>query len=289
MTRIWAKMPYINYRIAGADAKTFLQGQLTQDIYSITADQCYYGAYCNPQGRMLANLLLSASGDNIILRLHQNQAETIINRLKMFILRVKVTIEPIRDYSIGLNKSAVSYFCETIGISLPKPFASVSQDDFQLLALPNKYYELRTRDMAILSLIQSEFREDFDSIETLRIGGGNFHILPEVRELVQPQQTPLEAWGGISYSKGCYVGQEIIARSKYRGKIRKGLAVATLSGKPKIAIGEKIINDDCEVGTVIEYHQGDNDSICLALMLLEDIGKPCQITDNTAKFTLINT
>ncbi len=287
MKHIWAKMPYLNYRVAGADAKTFLQGQLTQDIKTITDSRCHYGAYCNPQGRMFANFLLSAQGDDVIIRLHQEQADTIINRLKMFTLRSDVSIELIKDYSIGLNQSAATELCQAIGVALPETFASVSQDVFQLMALPNSYYELRTRDMAILSLLQSEFSEDFDGIETLRIGGGNFHILPEVRELVQPQQTPLENWGGISYTKGCYVGQEIIARAKYRGKIRKGLAFAKLGGSPNIAIGEKVIADDFEVGTVMEYHQGDKESICLALMLLEDSEKTCQINGNTAKFSLI--
>ncbi len=287
MTHIWAKMPYLNYRVSGADAKTFLQGQLTQDIKTITDSQCHYGAYCNPQGRMFANFLLSAQGEDVIIRLHQEQADTIINRLKMFTLRSDVSIELIRDYSIGLNQAVATELCSAIGVALPETFSSMSQDVFQLMALPNGYYELRTRDMAILSLLQFEFSEDFDGIETLRIGGGNFHILPEVRELVQPQQTPLENWGGISYTKGCYVGQEIIARAKYRGKVRKGFAVATLDGKPDIAIGEKVIADDFKTGTVIEYHQGDKQSICLALMLLEDIENTCQINGHKAKFTLI--
>lgn len=280
-------MPYLNYRVSGADAKTFLQGQLTQDIHTITDDRCHYGAYCNPQGRMFANLLLSAQGDDVIIRIHQEQADTVINRLKMFTLRSDVSIELIKDYSVGLNQSAATELCSAIGVELPETFSTVSQDVFQLMALPNGYYELRTRDMAILALLQSEFSEDFDAVDTLRIGGGNFHILPEVREVIQPQQTPLEIWGGISYTKGCYVGQEIIARAKYRGKVRKGLAVATIEGSPDIVIGDKVITDDFETGTVIEYHQGENESVCLALMLLEDSEKTCQINGHTAKFTLI--
>ncbi len=285
MKRIWAEMPYINYRVSGDDAKTFLQGQVTQDIYSIKEGSCQYGAYCNPHGRMFANLLLSMIDGNIILRLHKLSAEKIINRLKMFILRSKVTIEPIEHIVTALNKDAVISFCEYLGEQLPEEFSAVTLDNLQLLALPNEYYELKTSDESVLSFIRDTFTKDFNTIESIRLKGGNYHILPDAYELVQPQQTPLEIWGGISYKKGCYVGQEIIARNKYRGKIRKGLAFATIQGAVDIPIGENIIADGYDVGTVIEYNKGEQESICLALMLLEDIGKECQFA-NTKNITL---
>ncbi|PID65470.1 MAG: hypothetical protein CR975_07040 [Gammaproteobacteria bacterium] len=287
MTPVWAKMPYLSYRFSGTDAKTFLQGQLTQDIHRITPVTCHYGAYCNPKGRMLANVLLSAEGNDIIARLHQRQAESVIKRLQLFVLRSQVEITPLRDLNLALNQPAAEVFCHHWGVVLPEPFSALSQDDFHLLALPNDYYELRSRDMAVLSFLQSELAENFAAIERRRIAGGNFHILPETSELLLPQQTPLEAWGGISYNKGCYVGQEIIARNKYRGKVRKGLALAQLADAPCVALGTKIRADDCDVGTVIESHQDSDVTLCLALMLLEDVGNTCQIGDTTAVFTLI--
>lgn len=283
MTNIWAKMPYHSYLFSGQDSKAFLQGQLTQDIDHITQNTCHYGAYCNHQGRMLANTLLSAQEEGIIVRLHQRQAQSTIERFKMFILRSKVAIDLLPDTHLALNQTMAESFCRHVGAVLPKAFTAVQDSGYHLLALPSGYFELRTTDAQLLTWIEQHGQADFAAIEQLRIAGANFHILPETNALILPQQTPLETWGGISYNKGCYVGQEIIARNKYRGTVKKGLATAHLTSAPDVALASPIYNDKRNVGEVIEYHQG----VCLALLLLSAENLACELNNIPTTFTLI--
>lgn len=283
MTSIWAKMPYHSYLFSGQDSKAFLQGQLTQDIDLIKQNTCHYGAYCNHQGRMLANTLLSAQEEGIIVRLHQRQAQSTIERFKMFVLRSKVAIDLLPDTHLALNQAMAESFCRHVGAVLPKAFTAVQDNGYHLLALPSGYFELRTTDAQLLTWIEQHGQADFDAIEKLRIAGANFHILPETNALILPQQTPLETWGGISYNKGCYVGQEIIARNKYRGTVKKGLATANLTSAPHVALATAISADNRNVGEVIEYHQG----VCLALIMLSAEKQTCQLANTQVTFTVI--
>ena len=287
MIKKWAEMPYCSYRFSGADSIAFLQGQLTQDINAITQSTCQYGAYCNHQGGMLANILISSDSDDIILRVHENIADRTMKRLKMFILRAAVNIETVNVKHIGMNKSSADSICRKLDLTLPAVFSASTCEQFKIFALPLGYFELRTADKEILFFIDSAFEKSFDDIEQLRIFSGNFHITPQTIESILPQETPLEEWGSINYTKGCYVGQEIIARSKYRGKVRKGLAVAKIDKDINIDFNKEIFANEKSVGKIIEYHQGKNSMVCLALLMLSTDPSSCLVSDKEISFEFI--
>lgn len=288
MPAIWARMPHQTYRFKGKDAKSFLQGQLTQDINAITPNACHYGAYCNHKGRMYANALLVNDHDDMLIRLHAEQAESVIKRLRMFVLRADVTVDVSEYLHIGMNAAMADSFCQSLSVSVPEPFQTVSKDDVILCALPNGYYEaFLTAESSHLPFFTDEQQND-DAIEALRISGANFHIIPETNEVLLPQQTPLEEWGGISYTKGCYVGQEIIARNKYRGKVRKKLAVAVSEQPIDISINDDVLNDhDKKIGQVIEYRQDGGKTVCLAILGLEYMGQTVSLGNQNVVFHTI--
>ncbi|MBS9777440.1 MAG: folate-binding protein YgfZ [Gammaproteobacteria bacterium] len=286
----WAKMPYHSYRFSGTDNHAFLQGQLTQDISVINKDKCSYGAYCNHQGAMFANFLISRdSKSDIILRIHESQSESVIKRLKMFVLRSAVDIELNSVQHIALNKKAAQIICKSVDLELPKIFCCVRNNDLIVYGLPGEYFELvvdnKNKDF-IIELLSEHNDESLFEIESLRINTGNFHIYPETSELLLPQETPLEKWGAISYTKGCYVGQEIIARSKYRGKIRKGFATSN-NHFSQVALNSEILADDRNVGVVIEVAHEAQNSTCLATLNLSAPIEQCEIGGAKVTFSFV--
>lgn len=276
MTTIWAKMPYRSYRVSGSDAVSFLQGQLTQDIKKLTIERGYYSGYCNPQGRLLACLLLSLDESGaVVMRLHETLAESVIQRLKLFILRSEVSIDIIEQNHIALNKMAATALCEYLGQRLPSIFEQLTLTAMKLFALPNDLFELHTADKKIVDWIHQKFKQNEYDIHQQHLLGGHFHILPKTNEYLLPQQTSLAMWGGISYTKGCYVGQEIIARNKYLGKVKKGFATTTLIGQHEILVGDEITCQKRAVGRVIEVASSEDHCCFLALLSLDKIAETC--------------
>jgi|GEM_PF-4602040 len=291
MIAFCCRLPQSTYRVSGKDAKTFLQGQLSQDIGTISPERCHYGAYCNPKGRMLANFFIfTDNADDILLTLHERQAETAIKRLSMFILRDKVDIKASDASIFGLNRSAAEQLCATPSIALPQPFTSTAittgQFTGQLCALPNDLFLWIADDSSALQT----FTQNPDAIQTLRLMGGHYDVLPETNEKILPQQTPLEAWGSINYEKGCYVGQEIIARNKYRGKVKKNMAIANIakrSSHETIAPGDGIEDEGKTVGEIISCYSGETNSVYQALITIEAISKPCRVNGQTMTFAAV--
>ncbi len=301
-TPLWGFLPVNSYCVSGVDARSFLQGQLTQDIKLIQIDTCQYAAYCNPKGRMLAMLLLYANTpDTIMMRLHQATAATVVKRLQVFVLRSQVKINQQSVRVLGINHSLVTQLCQEKALPLPDVFAALSIAEVTLTMLPNNYAELHIptdspQANKLLSEIQANYHQSNEGIEQLRLRGGHFHILPQTSETVLPQQTPLESWGGINYHKGCYVGQEVISRNKYLGKVNKVLATTTFAGdSPENSPGNSLeptttVYDDNGkvVGKVIECQYAEGKTVCLALIAKGQLAKPCRLHENLVTFTAID-
>lgn len=294
MQKIWAKMPYQSFRFSGTETKSFLQGQLTQDVNAVNTDNCLYAAYCNPKGRMFANLLLTADEleNSINLRLHEAQTASVMARLKMFILRADVTIEALPYSHIAMNLSMANALCDLESVNLPEVFSVVNISVGKLCSLPNGLFELILMDEARLTVIleQLEAVNNEEMIHRLRLQGGHFHVLPATNEVILPQQTPLEPWGGISYTKGCYVGQEIIARNKYLGKVKKGLAFATLASTASIPLCTDVHNSEGKlVGKVLECQMVGEEQLILAVVSLDSLDSACQIEHFNVDFSPVIT
>lgn len=284
MTLFWATMPYQTYQLSGTEAKAFLQGQLTQDINLITDSHCHYGAYCNHKGRMYANLLLFSIAGKLHIRLHQSVAEAVIKRLQLFILRADVRLQPCKYLSRGLSPAAATELCRQFSLNLPEVFGSVQTDGLILCALPNGYYEVHclpgsTADQAITKMTENK-----DALMKTFILGGHFDITEATSEAILPQQTVLESWGGISYTKGCYVGQEIIARTKYRGSVKKKQVVAQLNGNHPVAINDSVQLNDRPVGKIMTVYQGKTAGYYQAVITITHINQCCSINGQPVTF-----
>ncbi len=208
---------YALLRFSGPDAPAFLQGQLTCDVLALKPGSGTYGGYCNPKGRLLATFLLMADDAGFIMMLPAALAEPIRKRLAMYILRSKVQLEDI---------SATQVAC-----SAPGSQASST------LSLPGH------RTLAILPRDQvGDIAADSGAWAAADISAGIPVITLATQEEFVPQMVNLDLIGGLSYSKGCYPGQEIVARTHYLGRLKQRMYRALIKTEA-VAAGQKIYCD----------------------------------------------
>lgn len=183
-------------KISGEDAKSFLQGLITNDVEKAVGEQAVYSAMLTPQGKYLFDFFIYDSGDgSLLVDCEAARKDEFIKKLKMYKLRAKVEIEDLPDWK-------------------------VYADDEQGVADPRLDGVLGKR--LLTSDPQSEDGE-FSEYETVRIE----NVIPDSTDFIPEKsfilQYRFEDLGGVDYQKGCYVGQEVTARTHYKGTIRKSL------------------------------------------------------------------
>lgn len=221
---------------SGADAAAFLQGQLSCDVAALEPGQAGYGSYSTPKGRMLASFLLWRTTDAFCMQLPAPLAEATRKRLAMYVLRSKVRIaEPALVLSgiVGRAAAAAAW-----GPALPAADLRLAAVEAGLLLrLDAERYEFIS-PAPPAGLPAPEGRPvDWDLLE---IRAGIPWVLPGTREQFVPQYANLDLIGGISYSKGCYPGQEIVARTHYLGRLKQRMYRAVLEGADAPAPGDAL-------------------------------------------------
>jgi len=265
-------------RIAGPDAAAFLQGQFTDDVAALRSGEAEYGAWCSPKGRMLANFLIRRSGESIFeLLLPQSLSEAIAKRLRMFVLRSRVTIDDVSGESIRLGVGGPDAG-EAIGIALGAPpaiGAVAALGEALVVTLPGPRYVVTVAadDAARCwdRLVPSCRPAGFAAWQWLTIRAGVPVITPATSDQFVPQAANWDALGGVSFQKGCYAGQEIVARTQYLGRLKERLALAHLDGAPP-APGERLYSSafgEQACGTIVNAAAApDGGSDLLAVLQL---------------------
>jgi folate-binding protein YgfZ len=238
--------PLIDYGLilaTGEDAAAFLHGQLTNDFEHLAAGHAQLAAYCSPKGRMLASFTAwkSATGD-IMLECDNTVLPAVLKRLSMFILRAKCKLADVSaDYRIyGLAGGDVASF----GFA-PSPVwgAQHSDSGLTLVRLPDaaavpRHMLIAPQDVKIDAAPELP-REQW---EWLQVQSAIARITAPTVELFVPQMVNFEAVGGVNFKKGCYPGQEVVARSQYRGTVKRRMFPAHTSGELKA--GQDVFNSE---------------------------------------------
>ena len=223
---------------SGEDAAKFLHTQLTNDIELLTPTEVRLAGYCTAKGRMLASMLAWRDGDTITLQLPQELLPAIQKRLQMFVLRAKVKLSDtsINRVAIGaVGALAATKLAEHAGIALPqKVHAKASQDQQVLMRLPDaagapRYQWVTDVDTAMRvwpGLIQAVPQGSSSQWRRTEIDAGIPMIVAATQEKFVPQMINFELIGGVNFRKGCYPGQEIVARSQYLGKLKRRMLPA---------------------------------------------------------------
>jgi folate-binding protein YgfZ len=213
----------------GADARTFLNGQLTSDVQALAPEHCQYSGYCTPKGRLLATFLLWRREQTFYLQLPAVLREPVQKQIARFILRSKVTAADassawVRFGAAGGN--AGNLLEQILGAVPAVPGAVRQVIDASVIKLPVDRYEI-----AVAASRAGAFEEALvkhglapsrpDLWRRLDICAGVPLITPATQEEFVPQMVNLDLIGGVSFSKGCYPGQEIVARMHYLGRVKQ--------------------------------------------------------------------
>jgi len=243
----------------GEEAATFLQGQLTNDVRSLHADAAQWNGYCSPKGRLLGNFLLWRQGEDYCLQLSGDILPSVLKRLSMFILRAKVQGRDASDESVRLvvaGKQAVAAVGAAMGVVPDAAMRSAACEAGQVVRLGDDKFVLsivRDRAAAVWqALRQSATPVGAPVWDWLRLNAGIPMIVAATQEQFVPQMVNFEVIGGVSFQKGCYPGQEIVARSQYLGKLKRRMFLAHVDAEA--APGDSLYSADIEgqaTGTVV--------------------------------------
>lgn len=270
---------YTLIEASGDDVIEFLQGQFSNDIKLVTEELGQLSAYCNPKGRILANFRIFKRNDHYFLRLHSDIAEATLKRLRMFIMRSKVELQNSSDTlsRIGIAGINATSALSEIFSELPKNTdESLTENELTIIKLAGilPRYEIHGPLEKIKELWEKSQTEGTpvgeNSWNLLTIRAGIPEIVAETVEAFVPQMVNLQAINGLSFTKGCYPGQEVVARMHYLGKLKRRLFICSaetdtlpISGTPIMVHDE----NEQKVGQIVSASWTSKNTIELLAVL----------------------
>lgn len=225
-------------RVTGEEARTFLHSQFTNDLEQVTAHTGQLNSYCSPKGRVLSIFLIFKHDADYFLVLPQDVIEITLRRLVMYKLRTQVDLIDASGQSVlfGVAGPGVEPAFENLGITLPqKVYGCTQENGATLVRLPSE-------NVRILIMADAETAVSLCSQLSEKLPLATFRLwdlhdiscgIPQVTALTSeaftPQMTNLELIDGVSFSKGCYPGQEVVARTHYLGKPNRRMYRANIA------------------------------------------------------------
>lgn len=249
-------------RVEGADARTFLHGQVSADVLALDELRATQASYCTAKGRMLANFVVIRDADALRLVVRSNLAQAFVKRLSMFVLRskVKVTLEAANTALVGLIGARRAQALDAVGVvGVPAPYHGARSNAGALwIGLPGeRALGLIGREelpAAIASLSNRTVPVGEACWDWIDIGQGIVYIDSATQDQLTPHMANLELIGGVSFQKGCYPGQEIVARTQHLGKVKRRVYRAHVAGDQAPRAGEALFSaaqGDQAVGIVL--------------------------------------
>lgn len=277
---------YTLIKVSGDDARTFLQNQLTNDIDALDADQHLLFGYCNPKGRLIGLFRMLRIEDGYLLQCPRDTSDLIVDRLKKYVLRAKVSFEQnIEWVSFGLvGRTLEKHLQDQFGKPAKKPDAFTLHQAVRILRHADHLDETVSvpRYQVIAPLGEAQTLWQIFSQEAsvagsclwrrLDIAAGIPHVDSKNSEAFVPQMLNLDLINGVSFKKGCYPGQEIVARMHYLGNLKQRMFRFSLdksSGATSIQPGDNLVNlEQQNVGTIVDVQPNETGWDMLAVVRL---------------------
>lgn len=239
-------------KVSGEDAQSFLQNLLSSDVREVNAQHAQLSSLNSPKGRMLATLLIWRVEADYFLHLPRSLSAAILKRLSMFVLRAKVKIEDVSTQQIclGLSGPGAAALLQHLGSVPQHAYAVELHDGSSVICLGAQRFQINATPQQAPALWQklcAGARPAGSACwDWLNIRAGIPVITPATQEQFVPQMANLELIGGISFKKGCYPGQEIVARMQYLGKLKRRMYLAHMAGDALPQAGDELYSADME-------------------------------------------
>lgn len=225
--------------VSGADAASFLHNQLTNDIEHLGPGEARLAGYCSPKGRLQASFLIWRDAESIFLQLPRELQAPLQKRLSMFVLRAKAKLADAGDSAVvlGFGGAAADAVLAPMFGALPAlPYAKLDHELGTLVRVADalgapRYQWITSADHAIAAwphLAAQLAVAGADGWRLAAIHAGVPEITAKTQDQFVPQMINFELLGGVNFKKGCYPGQEIVARSQYLGKLKRRAALASI-------------------------------------------------------------
>jgi folate-binding protein YgfZ len=233
--------------VCGADAREFLHAQLTNDIEHLPPGRAALAGWCSAKGRLLASFLVIPWRDGFVLQLARDLVPSIGKRLAMFVLRSKVKIADESDRWMQFGVWGERVPGELFAVTGTEPPLRVNFGEARTLLLASE---------APTGTPVDESRWALDEIRA-----GRPFITSATQELFVPQMVNLHALGGVDFKKGCYPGQEVVARTQYRGQLKRHMVHAQVQAGTDLKPGAEF-----QGGTIVDVAPAASGAELLAVL-----------------------
>ncbi|MDT3282509.1 tRNA-modifying protein YgfZ [Shewanella scandinavica] len=258
-------------KVVGEQGRSFIHGQVTTDISSLADDQWRWGAHCDPKGKMLASFRTFAIQDALFMLMPKDAIEVDLPQLQKYAVFSKATLS-----NASAEWTLLGVAGEQASQFVNKHFGDIQQEltlieKGAILKDAERFILVLTPDAAAALVAQSELSVfDASAWQALEIAAGYPNLAASHASQYVPQMCNLQAVNGISFNKGCYMGQETIARMKYRGGNKRALYILRghTSLQITLASGLEIAMEDSfrRGGQIIEFVQRGNQVLLTAVL-----------------------
>jgi len=285
--------------IKGKDAETFLQGQITNDIKLIKDEEnAIYAGYCSPKGRLIAFFLIIKVWDSYFLFCPSSISDGISRKLSMYIMRAEVSLSNISEdisyfsfYGDSKEEENFKNFEGTLPSKLMQTIQQSHKDQksdlFSVTKLPgenSRYFVLGKNK--IIKFIYSQINLHLDQLDSMYWHKSDIeskipNIFIETQDKFIPQSLNLDLINAISFKKGCYTGQEIVARTHYLGKPKRRMYLGSINVEKPPKLGDEIYAEGLRAGQIINFYKKDDGLYRILFeMLIEKINLDLMLHDS---------
>lgn len=266
-------------RVVGADARAFLQGQLSNDVVGLDTGHCQLASINSAQGRVQAVVTLIPDSAGLIMLLPASMAAGTLQRLRKYVLRSKVTFTEPQAGCVA--RAATAAGVTAAGLPCPAhPGEAATQGSVTVVHWHGSDDNGLSRFLIVgpaADLPVAADAEPADAAWRLAdIRAGLPQVLPETHESFVAQMLNLDLVGGISFTKGCYTGQEIIARTHYRGAIKRRMLRFAADCAPPPP-GTRVLEGDATAGEVVDAEATATGCELLAVVSLAQKDAPLKV------------
>lgn len=247
--------------VHGADAESFLQGQFCNDVREVSESHSQISGYNSPKGRLLAVFRLFRHGDGFYLLLPQALVNATLKRLRLFVLNAKATPEDASNAMIRIGLSgpdAEAELQDALGTAPAQADAMVAVKDLVVIRIPGPHPRFEIMgDIEAVKKVWSTLDVRAAPVgaapwSLLDIRAGLPVVYPQTMDSFVPQMVNLQAVGGVSFRKGCYTGQEVVARMHFLGKLKRRMYRARLRCDHAPKPGDRLFAAGADGGTLVD-------------------------------------